>query len=64
MGTIAELPLAVAVEMLLEMLAGIGTGFVVGISIGLVGTRLTPGTVIVPTVGKGMRLSIGTGLST
>jgi hypothetical protein len=46
------------------MAPGIGTGFVVGNGIGLVGIRLTPGGVIVLTVGNGMRLSIGTGLST
>jgi len=56
-----ELPLAAG----LAMAPGIGTGFVVGIGIGLVGIRLTPGVVIVLlTVGNGMRLSIGTGLRT
>jgi hypothetical protein len=39
------------------MTPGIGTGFVVGIGVGLVGIKLTAGVVIVLTVGKGMRLS-------
>jgi hypothetical protein len=34
---------------------GIGTGFVVGIGVGFVGIRLTPGVVVVLTAGNGMR---------
>ena len=54
-----ELPLAVG----LVMAPGIGTGFVVGIGGGLGGIRLTPGVVVVLTVGRGMRLSTGAELN-
>jgi hypothetical protein len=45
------------------MAPGTGTGLIVGNGIGFVGTGLAPGTDIVLTVGKGMRLITGTGLS-
>jgi hypothetical protein len=55
-----ELPPAVG----LVTAPGIGTGLIVGNGIGFVGTGLAPGTVIVLTVGKGMRPGTGTGLGT
>jgi hypothetical protein len=48
----------------LAVAPGIGTGLIVGNGIGFVGTGLAPGTVMVLTVGKGMRLGTGTGLCT
>jgi hypothetical protein len=44
------------------VLPGVGIGLVVGSGRGLVGTGLAPGVPIVLTVGKGIRLSSGTGV--